>query len=116
MNLAADIASDFIKKMFKLDVTAQSVTDYYGLSRKNAEHAGFEWAYTVAAMIKRSRGQLAKSDFRKFLLDYGKIVSPSAPIFFLGVRGYLFTFFLSDSWVPGTIPQLSSMRDDAKGR
>ena len=87
MSLAADIASDFTKKMFKLEVTPQSIQDYYGLSQKNANHAGFNWDDTVAAMIKRSRGQLDKSDFRKFLLDYGKIVGLSALLFFLGVTG-----------------------------
>ena len=88
MNLAADIASDFIKKMFKLDVTAQSVTDYCGLGWKNAENAGFEWDHTVAATIMRGLGPRLMNylQFNEFLHDYDRKISTDAPFIFLRLR------------------------------
>ena len=75
MNSAADIASDFVKKMFKLDVTARSINEYYELVRKNAKHAEFNWNETVAATIERTLGGLKHWDFQNFLHNYNKIVS-----------------------------------------
>ena len=81
MNVAADIASDFMKKMFKLDVTAQSINKFYESGQKSAKHAGFNWNNTVAARIERSLGRLKYSDFEKFLLEYREIVSTNGSIF-----------------------------------
>ena len=85
MNSAADIACDFVKKMFGLDVTTRSINEFYELGRKNTEHAGFNWNNTVAATIERTLGELKYWDFHNFLLGYDGIVStnpPPTPSFF----------------------------------
>lgn len=81
MGSAADIASDFIRKMFKLDVKAQSIEEYYELSRKNAEYTKSQWDYTVAAIMRR-RGQIAYGEFKDFLNGYERKVSTNAPFLF----------------------------------
>ena len=115
MSFAADIASDIVKKMFRLDVTAQSITNYYGLSQKNVEHAGIKWKYEVAAIMLRGLGKrlMTYHEFSGFLHEYDGKVSTSAASFLWGVRGIC---LLSNSWVTETIPHHISACDDAKGR
>ena len=86
MSSAADIASDFTKKEFKLDVTAQSVKNYYELGREKVEHAGFKWDHAVAATIEKSLGPLGCTDFKQIFVEYEQKVSTDAPFYFLVVR------------------------------
>ena len=81
MGSAADIASDFLRKMFKLNLKAHSIEEYYELSRKNAEYTKFQWDSTVAAIMRR-RGQIAYGEFKDFLNGYERKVSTNAPFLF----------------------------------
>ena len=86
LGIAAKIARDIINKMFKLDITAQSIGNYYLSNRRDAASNGFECDDLVAVRIMDLRGWLKYQEFKDFLDEYESRVSTNTPLYFWRVR------------------------------
>ena len=79
---APNIASEFLKMQYQLDVTAEAIRTYYDQARKNAELANVEWDEfaVVMVMVMRSQGSdpIPYDKFKSLLDHYDLEVSLKA--------------------------------------